>query len=182
VVAGGLVGPVRLAFSGDLAYAPEVNLLVLPAAIRILTERSLVDASPLLTGHRLLTTPGAAAAFAPTRYLGVVGEAHYIWSKREAGLGLGRVRQDGSAGATVDLDWDPLIGLPVGLLGLYRMTHSFDGLGNQQDVGGSIFYTRRAALTLGIELLRRTLPLRPELSTHLETRATIGTFRLRYLW
>jgi hypothetical protein len=187
--AGGLAGKTfgswRLAAIFDASYRPNLSLLVGSALATAVLTRSLAGVSVLSSTNRLRLAPGLSAAWAPGPVFGLVGEARYLWDKRATGAGqqtdvLGGI----GLGLVADLDFDPLIRWPIGLLAVYSRELGIGGSGvaDMQQVGGGVFYTRRKSLVLGLEVVARTGELRPSVRPTLSSSAALATVRLRYYW
>jgi len=126
---------VRSAVAGDSAGA-------LGAA-----SDSLVD-----SGNNLRVLGGLRAAYTPAPWIGFTGFVE---------TGMGEKFQSGTSnssvtnvGATTSFDFNPLIKIPVGLLGVFRyesLGEKGDDIGSAQNLGLGIFYTGRRFFSVGLE-------------------------------
>jgi hypothetical protein len=53
---------------------------------------------------------------------------------------------------------------------------------NIRDIGGSILYTGKPEVSLGLQMVSRTLTIRPQLPDPLETTFPIVQIFVRYFW
>jgi hypothetical protein len=178
------LGTWRGAFVLDTGVRPEINLLVANAVIEAIRAQRFGDFSPLDTISRFFLTPGISLAWAPHPALGFVGEGRFLWVHRTSGADVSDDRFGIVVSGSGELDFDPLIGVPLGVQGFYRLEAPVGGTGitRTQDIGAALTYTGRVRLQLGLEVARRTTELHPEAFPSLDLNAIVAAIRLRYYW
>jgi hypothetical protein len=183
LVLGHTWGAIRPAIVGDIGIRPSYSLLVGSAVIDTIQNQE-VSTNVLQSTSSLYLNPGVSVAMALHRSFGLIGEARFIWTKLETGTDIQQTRTGAQLGASADLDFDPLIGWPIGIQGVWHLETRFntDGIRRQMDLGGAIYYTRRVRLQLGLEITRRTGELRREPVPNLDLSLGIAQLTLRYHW
>lgn len=185
VTLGHTFGAWRGAVTLDLGVRPDASLLILNGVLSALQSRSFDDSTFLTATSRGYFSPGVSLAWAPQAWLGLLAEAHFTFTRLQTGTDVKFVRNGSAAAVQADFDLDPLIHVPLGLLGVYRLDLPVgtDGLPRIQQIGGGFFYTGRVRLELGLQLIYRTGNIRPEQQRlPLDLNATVATIILRYHW
>ena len=169
----------RLSLSGQGAYGPRLNLLILQGLINAQKAGSFTAADLFQDRNAMSLVATAAAAWGVTPWLGFGLNVQYLHTKSEDISGS---TQDGMAAAgSLELDARPLLHwLPLGADFSYRRTGAVGngGLANQDEWSWGIYYTGRRDLMLGIEVDQ----LRGRLETQLSAKQTMGWLNFRYYW
>jgi hypothetical protein len=181
-VAGWRWGRLRIAASVDVEYDKEYNFNI-QSAINDSLQTGRVNASTLLTDTGTYAiAPGAQIAYGLHPALGAFGHARCM---------IARAIADGTAQGTTDLelggglsvDLKPVTRVPLGFLAVYNVRLAFPTAAGavttaNHQLGGGVFYTGRADLSLGAEVRASLLsPTGEESLTVIE-----GVFGLRYFW
>lgn len=170
----------RLAFVIDATLAPDLSVTVASAVLRAIQDRSFSDAGLFTKVNRLRVGPGASFAWAPSAAIGFVAEARYVFTRRVSKDDSQTTNHGALLGATAELDLDPLVHWPIGFQGVYSW--QFGDIAHVSQAGGSIFYTRRVRLALGLEVVWRRGRIRPGVEPPLESNSSIGALLFRYYW
>jgi hypothetical protein len=180
---GRTFGDARLALVLDVGIRPALNFLIANAVIRAIEEGVFEGDDVFFDTEQVVTSPGVSFAWAPHPALGLTTEGFYQWTRRISGQGEDLNEQALVLAAKADVDLDPLIRWPIGLLGAYRATVPVSGgreLFQQASLG--VFYTRRVRLALGLEVTWARGELRPNIRPNLDADAVIAAVRMRYYW
>lgn len=180
----------RIAAVIDAAYAPRLGLILGPAIESTFAACSQgvascrFDFDQLFDQKNALTVqPGIAAAWAPTRALGITANLSYVYNsvstKNQDTLSQGGI----SPGVAVDFDFMGVSKVPLGLQVSWSSLFSFsdNDLNNgYTDLGGAIFYTGRRELALGIQVLDRRFRVSPDVDVSWNN--IVGSIGVRYYW
>jgi hypothetical protein len=169
----------RLSLSGQGAYGPRANLLILQGLINAYQAGSFSAADLLNERNATSVATTAAAAWGPTPWLGFAVNVGYLHTKS---VDVSGSTQDGVSGAgSAELDARPLVRwLPLGADFSYRRTWAVGNgsLADQDEWSWGIYYTGRRDLVLGFELDR----VSGQLETEQRSEQTIGWLNFRYYW
>jgi hypothetical protein len=181
--AGKEFGPVRAAFTADVAYGPKYGLFFMAVLDKAFNgvPLDLLKAEDLAfsSDNAWTLKPGASVAWAPMRQLGVVAALDYQWISQKTSSGT----NTGSAfdlGVAADWDFGTYTKAPVALLASWHWTApqgSSVDLSHIIDWSIGVYYTGRPALAMGLELGQRYF-------TYRSLDSTVGTaqVRLQYFW
>jgi hypothetical protein len=173
-------GPVRAAFTFDVAYAPRYGLLLLDA----LQNAADPSASAFKDTNGWTVKPGFSVAFAPHPALGVTIFADYQGVALETNDSGWQHESGMDAGLALDLDLGTFTRAPVALLGAVRVTAPFgsgDAISTLVDYTAGVFYTGRPPLVLGMELGQRYFDFRTSAGSY-DAVANLVQLRVQYLW
>ncbi|HET7540610.1 MAG TPA: hypothetical protein VFK05_12085 [Polyangiaceae bacterium] len=180
---------VRVAGVFDVNYAPRFGLLLGPAIHAAFDSCSTgvtdcrFDLNKLFQQQNVLRlTPGLAAAWTPTKPLGITGNVSYAYSSIDT-KGSGAYSEGAmSFGAAVDFDFHAFTSVPVGLQALWNTEATLEkgGIASFTDLGGGMFYTGREELALGLQAINRRFRVVPEVDVSWNT--VIAMMGLRYYW
>jgi hypothetical protein len=173
----------RAGVTFDARWQPEYSVLIGSAIVRAIQTRQVDEDAVLADAKRVRFEPGVSIAWAPTRYLGFVGNFSVVYARRVSSESRSKEDTGTAFGISGDLDLNPLWGMPFAVTGVYRWEGG-GGLNLVQDLGGGVWYSRRVNLQLGVEAVRRSTPLRQEEGAiaRLDLDATLGSLVLRYFW
>jgi hypothetical protein len=183
VTMGRTVGDARVALLLDVGLEPELNLLIANAVRRAMDEDVFSGEGLFEDTVRFRGSPGVSFAWGAHPALGLIAETRYEWIRRisdgESDVG----RQSVTLAASAELDLDPLIRWPIGLLGAYRAFLPVSGSGDTvQQASAGLFYTRHVRLALGLEVTWRRGVLRREAAPRLDSDSVTAAFRTRFYW
>lgn len=173
----------------DVNYAPRIGILLGPA-VRAAFDSCTAgvsdchfDFGKLFQQKNVLRlTPGVAAAWTPTKSLGLTGNVSYSYSSIET-IGSGVASASAlSFGLVADFDFHELTSVPVGLQAIWNTETPITSseLSAFTDIGGGVFYTGREDLALGLQMIDRRFRVVPQVDVSWSTFVT--TFGLRYYW
>jgi hypothetical protein len=174
----------RLAFVGDFGIQPQLSLLIGQAMRTVLSTGVFGDTGLTSDVERVSGVPGASFAWAPSPLFGLIAEASYVWTRHVSGADSESVVNNGfSLAGLVTFDFDPLASVPVALQASYRAGVPVTGTATTvQQAALGIYYSRRAPLALGLELIWRHGQIRPGVEPTLTSNIAIGTIWFRYYW
>jgi hypothetical protein len=184
LTAGHTWGAVRAALGLDVGQQPQFSILVGNAIISAVQTQTLGDNSALSSVESAYISPGVSVAAALHPSFGLIGEAHLIWTRLEAGTDSTDVREGYSLAALADFNIDPLVHFPMAITGITRLQTRYNdrGINRTLELGGGVFYTGRVPLQLGLEVVGRNGELRRNSNPSLTVSAAIATIVLRYYW
>jgi hypothetical protein len=172
---------VRGSLSLNAAYGPTLNLLLLQGLKQAAAAGKLSAGEFFNSRDALTTNLTAGTAWAPWRWLGVIGNLAYQHTRSAT---LADVDQNGIlAAGTVEFDALPLVPwLPVGTGVTYRYTGPIgSGTGavaTEDEVSVGAYYTGRPNLVLGLEVEGRV----GRIDTELKARQALAWINFRYYW
>jgi hypothetical protein len=180
---------VRVAGVFDMNYVPRFGLLLGPAVKDAYDSCSTgltdcrFDFGKLFQQQNVLRlTPGLAAAWTPTKSLGLTANVSYSYSSVDT-KGSGVVNEGAmSFGAALDFDFRSITTVPVGLQALWNTEATLEegGVSSFSDLGGGVFYTGRKELALGLQLVTRRFRVVPQVDVSWNT--IMAMAGLRYYW
>lgn len=165
----------------DLAGRPSFQLQIVEGLVRALRSGS-IDTGGVVTRPDVFAFGGGlVGAFAWTRWLGSTFSLRYERPRIDDGANGDIVRNDLLAGVTLDLDFQRLWEMPIGLLVAYQHNFALDEatLSRLQELSAGIYYTGRTALQLGADVSWRWFDLR---STLVDASAFFASLVIRYYW
>ena len=176
----------RIGATVDASYGPTFALLLANGIATILDQCRndppncrLDDSQTFQQQDTVTWTVGLNAAWAPTRYLGVIGNAQFIAPTK---TGQNSIATNGATfAAMVDFDAMPLVKwLPIGASVAYQLTTGLGGskVPTAQEAGFGFYYTGRRDLALGLEIDWKWSTL----ETQQTSTATLAWLNLRYYW
>jgi hypothetical protein len=190
-VTGGLPIGKSIRVSGvfDASFTPRLGILLGPAIKYTFDTCSAgatscrFDFSKLFQQKNVLgLTPGVAAAWTPTKSLGLVGNFSYSYSSIQATGQKSASEGALSLGFAADFDFHALSSVPLGLQASIatEVPVTSTDVSSFTDLGGGIFYTGRDDLALGLQLIDRRFRVVPEVNVSWSTFVT--SIGLRYYW
>jgi hypothetical protein len=169
---------VRLAASVGIDYGPVFTALIAQGLINAI-QSDQIDAEQFLQANTALTWVAAAsAAWAPFPFLGLSGNARFLFP---TGSGNVQYASNGVAlAAMADFDLLPLVPwLPLGVNAVYSVITPLGGeLVTTTDYGFGVYYTGRKALAVGVEVDFR----QGRISSGQVSKSTLAWLNLRYYW
>jgi hypothetical protein len=166
---------VRVSVAAGMEYGPVFNALIAQGIINAIQSGEL----NVLQAEKAVTWAATAAvAWAPWRFLGLTGNARFLFP---TGGGNVQYASNGvTLGAMADFDaMQVLPWLPVGVNAVYGIITPFgQGGTTTQEFGFGLWYTGRKALAVGVELDWR----RGRIASNLVSTATLAWLNLRYYW
>jgi hypothetical protein len=166
---------VRASASVGIDYGPIFSALVAQGLIQAMQSGEL----NMLQAEKAVTwSASAAVAWAPWPFLGLTGNAHFLFP---TGGGNAQYAANGvTLGAMADFDaMKVLPWLPLGLNAVYAVITPFgQGGTTTQEYGFGLWYTGRKALAVGLEIDWR----RGRIASQLVSDATLAWLNLRYYW
>lgn len=171
----------RLGASADVDYSPQLNLLVAAAVLAAL--QGTYDPSLAFEQDNVLTWRAAVtAAWAPIPPLGFTAQVGYATSSLDMNAGTFE-RQSVAAGVLGEVDFGKFTPVAIGLNLVFRKNFGVNSAQSDiTDVGGALLYTGKPDVSLGLELLARTLTIRPQLPDPLKSTFPIAQIYVRYFW
>jgi hypothetical protein len=182
---------VRVSGVFDLNYAPRFGILLGPA-IKYTYDTCAMgsgdcrfDFGKLFQQQNVLrVTPGVAAAWTPTKSVGLIGNFSYSYSSLETtGSSSSSVSSGAlSFGVAADFDLHKLTPVPLGIQASVNTETNITSkdISSFTDLGGGIFYTGRDDLALGLQIVDRRFRVVPEVNVSWSTFVT--SIGLRYYW
>jgi hypothetical protein len=180
---GRTFGKTRLALVYDIAYTPELSVVVANAVLEAIRTGEFREGNLFTDVNLIDNRIGASFGWALSPVVGLLAEARYLWATRVSGDIETVVRRAVLLGTALQVDLDPLWRVPVGVVGSYLAsvpTSSDDSTTHEAGLG--FFYTRRVRLALGAEVTWRSAELREGIDPPLDADAIVGTIRMRYYW
>jgi hypothetical protein len=172
---------IRTSLTADVAYGPTLNLLLLQGIVAGV-KAGRFDTQDLVKSRDALTAGlTAGAAWAPTPWLGLLGNLRYVHTRSTT---VADSSQDGvQAAASLEFDARPLVAwLPVGTNVSYRYTGPLGGGDGSpatiDEVSLGFFYTGRPHFVVGLEAEGRY----GRLDTELQARQALVWINARYFW
>ena len=171
----------RLGAAVDVNYSPQLNLLVAAAVLAALNGT--FDPSLAFQQNNVFTwVPTVTAAWAPGSAVGFTAQVGYTGSSLTA-PGKTYERDAVIAGVLGEVDFGKFTPVDVGLNFAFRKNFGINSAQSDiTDVGGALLYTGKPEVSLGLELLARTLTIRPQLPDPLKTTFPIAQIFVRYFW
>ncbi|HET8723004.1 MAG TPA: hypothetical protein VFM53_02290, partial [Anaeromyxobacteraceae bacterium] len=177
---------VRLAATVDATYGPVYSLLLLNGLVDVLNQcrtdpaQCRIDPSTAFQTEDTVTwIAGVNGAWAPTPYLGFLGNAQFIAPTK---TGKASVAQNGfTFAASAEFDFLPLVRwLPIGVNTAYQLTTGVGGnkVPTAQEAGFGLWYTGRKDMAVGLEIDWKWATL----TTEQVSQATLAWLNLRYYW
>lgn len=186
LVAGRDLSPTtRLAFVVDFGITPQFSELVGNAVLSAAQTGDFDSVGLFSNVQRLRGSPGLSFAWAPYPAMGFIAETRYIWTRRiTSDDSSGRTTHGVSLGGLGALDLDPVLHVPIAVQASYRadLGVSSNGIPDVHQFGLGFFYSRRAALALGLEALWRHGVIRAGTTPTLNADTALVGLRLRYYW
>jgi hypothetical protein len=176
----------RFSATLDASYGP-VYALLLANGISNALNQCRIDppncrfdlSSGFQSDNTVTWTAGLNGAWAPTPYLGVIGNAQFIAPTK---TGANSIATNGATfAAMVDFDAMPLVHwLPLGANVAYQLTTGIGGnkVPTANEAGFGFYYTGRKDLALGLELDWKWSTL----ETQQVSTATLAWINFRYYW
>lgn len=173
----------RLGASVDVNYSPQLNLLVAAAVLAALQSPPVYDPSLAFQQNNVFTwIPAVTAAWAPGSAVGFSAVVGFTGSTLTA-PGKTYERDAVAAGVLGEVDFGKFTPVDVGLNFAFRKNFGINSSqSNITDVGGALLYTGKPDVALGLEVLARTLTIRPQLPDPLKTTFPIAQIYVRYFW
>lgn len=173
----------RLGVSVDVSYSPQLNLLVAAAVLAALQSPPVYDPSLAFQQNNVFTwAPAITAAWAPGSAVGFTALVGFTGSSLTA-PGKTYERDAVTAGVLGEVDFGKFTPVDVGLDFAFRKNFGINSSqSNITDVGGALLYTGKPDVSLGLELLARTLTIRPQLPNPLKTTFPVAQIFVRYFW
>ncbi len=171
----------RLGASVDVNYSPQLNLLVGAAVLAAL--QGTYDPSLAFQQNNVFTwIPAVTAAWAPGSAVGFTAMVGYTGSSLSTPIKTYE-RDAVSAGVLGEVDFGKFTPVDVGLSVAFRKNFGINSAQSDiTDVGGALLYTGKPDVSLGLEVLARTLTIRPQLPDPLKTTFPIAQIYVRYFW
>jgi hypothetical protein len=166
---------VRLSAAVGAEYGPVFSALIAQGIIQAMQSG---DLNVLQADKAVTWSATAAVAWAPWKFLGLTGNARFLFP-----TGGGNVQYAANGvilGAMADFDAGTLVPwLPLGVNAIYALITPFGQSGTTtQQYGFGLWYTGRKALAVGVELDWR----KGRISSNLVSNQTLAWLNLRYYW
>jgi hypothetical protein len=180
-VIGHTWGSVRGALLLKGGLTPEYSVLLVNAVVNAVQNRS-TEVDALVTTDSYYLQPGIAVAWGINRVFGLIGQAQYVWSQTTGDIQV--TRQGYVLGGSIDADLNPAAHVPISIQAFTHFTTRWqsDGTNRIIDLGGTLFYTGRVPLQLGIEVYSHYGELRRDAIPNLTLTSAIARIVLRYYW
>ncbi len=173
----------RLGASIDVSYQPQLNLLVFAALQYALTHTSFDPSLAFQQNNVFNWAPAMTAAWAPGKAVGFTAQVGY--SSASLTSPSGTITRDAvTAGVLGEVDFGKFTPVGIGLNVAFKKNFGISSAqADVTDVGGAILYTDKPDVALGLEILARTLTIRPQYEQDaLKSTFPVVQIYVRFFW